>query len=230
VRPGAAAFNAKDGNKCTIGFLLRGGDGARYAILGHPCAPGSRDNRATIGPIDHEVIWPNGKGPQVLDSSGKVVGRLVYDINRLKYPKELDVALMRLESRVAYSPKVCQYGGPSGIDSQISNDPTTANSYGQGDQFYLGDGPHAHQDPIPFGLNDPVRIHAAISSEQPNAGGPVVVGDGSPALGVMSQWNETPSTDPKEGSGVTVFRLGPLIKVLQDTLHIKLTLIKAGER
>ncbi len=230
VRPGAWAFSTKDKMDCSFGFILRGSDGARYAILGHPCAPAARSQvHVGVGKIFIERTWPVGKGPQISDSTMRPVGRLVYDVNiggsgnETSAGEDVDVALMRLDRGVTYSPTVCQFGGPHRINKVLDTQPEVVQIYGQGDEFIAG-GPHGREDVVKLGLNDERVVFSTMVSEGNYSGAPVLAGDGSPALGVLSQsgfWG---------AEGAPIFRLGPLIKRFEKNLKIRLTLVSAGER
>jgi len=244
VRPGAVAFNTKDRTDCTFGFILRGTDGARYALLGHRCAPASRpDVSLKVGPSNEERTWAVGKGPQVSDSTGKPVGRLVYDVRIFEAPLFetvvlVDFALMRLDRGVRYSPVMCQFGGPHGINATIDTQPVFASIYGQSREYTKVDGSQGYQDLIPQGLNREKIVNGARTSQLPNAGAPVLSGDGGQALGIMGEVYTHAGTNPpsQNGSesynpyGSNIFRLKPVIQRVERALRIRLALVNAGER
>ncbi len=238
VRPGAAAFNTKDRADCTFGFILRGSDGARYVIVGHRCAPASRPSVSVkVGESREEHTWPRGKGPQVSDSTGKPVGRLVYDVRIVEKALMIDFALLRLDKGIKYSPTMCQFGGPRRINSIIDNQPTFASIYGQSNEYTKVDGSHGYEDLIPQGLNNPEIVNGARTSQLNNDGAPVLSGDGGQALGIMGEaWTHAGTNPQEDGSqaenpyGSYIYRLGPVIQRLERALHLRLALVNAGER
>ncbi len=226
LQPGAGAINRSTGLKCTVGFILRGDDGSRYAIVGHTCAPTPRrDVSFGVDQPDVERTWAVGKGPLVHDTTNRAIGRLVYDF----VGHHLDVALVRLDAATPYTPRVLEFGGPSRVNTDLDPAPQTVFIYGITPNRATG--AQGYQDVLPQGLNARDVVNAAQPSDAYNSGAPVLIGDGNAALGVMGQsaFNVGGNSSPA-GGGPVVYRLAPLLAKFQAKLHVKLTLVRSGER
>lgn len=236
VRPGALAYNPKTRESCTFGFLFRGSDGARYALMGHICAqPKAEQSGVGVGALFSETVWKPGKGPRIYDSTNRPVGHAVYDILDLFNGHDLDVALMRLDPRTPYNPRVCMYGGPRGIDSRITTFPETVDVYGQGNPLIVGY-EHGEEDTVPYGLNRREAVKRLGVNEMTNSGAPVVMAtDGHAALGVMGKYAGeygVSAEDPTghDPAGSKIFRLAYVLSRIQPKIGVRLTLINSGER
>ncbi|MCA1823413.1 MAG: hypothetical protein ABR520_12135 [Mycobacteriales bacterium] len=232
VRPGARLrYPGYDETYfCTFGFLFRGSDGATYVATSALCAPMTRAEFLQTPP---EKTWPAGRGPGVQDSSARpdgkdkrIVGRWVY----LRHERLAEFGLIRLERGVKASPEVCEWGGPRGVDNEISVTPQFIEFYGQGEGE--GTGRWAREDIVPTGFKDPDVVHGTYPVQAADSGAPVLAGD-KLALGmesgrivVISQNEE--NDDPygvAPGSGSLIFRLPPLVARAEKALRIRLRLI-----
>lgn len=126
VRPGALVetrIGAVQGRRrfCTMNFLFRDSDGTRY-----------------IGTAGHCILSRKGerefgrRAPVAKNSRGRVIGRFKYAVLR----NEKDFALIRLNraGRNQARPKMCHFGGPTGVDTSTPPPSRTIQlqHYGQG--------------------------------------------------------------------------------------------------
>ena len=123
VRPGAAVFVG--GSQCTLNFVYRDGAGTEYIGTAGHCVLGES---ALGGEDAGETSWHTGSGPEAFDINGNRIGRFAYAV--LSPPK--DFALIRIANGVASNPSSCHFGGPTGINEELSSDPTVLRYYGSG--------------------------------------------------------------------------------------------------
>lgn len=131
VRPGALVQT--DTGQCSFNFMFIGtdkktGKKTRYMGTAGHCIllQGTTDTLATPPPA--EKLYQVGKGPLAKDAAGKRVGEFAYAV--LADPK--DFALIRLDDGVAASPQMCHWGGPTGINNDLTTEVVTLREYGQG--------------------------------------------------------------------------------------------------
>lgn len=123
VRPGAAVFVG--GSLCTLNFVHRDGAGTEYIGTAGHCVLGES---ALGGEDAGETSWHANSGPEAFDANGNRIGRFAYAV--LSPPK--DFALIRIANGVASNPSSCHFGGPTGINEELSSDPTVLRYYGSG--------------------------------------------------------------------------------------------------
>lgn len=121
VRPGGQVET--DIGLCTFNFLFRAPDGARYIGTAGHCILSVSPTGSDVG----EKVYPAGTGPEA-QVDGKRVGEFAYAV--LESPK--DFALIRLDPGVEASPEMCHFGGPTGINDEVSPDPVTLEYFGNG--------------------------------------------------------------------------------------------------
>jgi hypothetical protein len=143
VRPGAIV-NSEAG-QCTMNFLFTGSDGRRYVGSAGHCILGESPIGGDVG----EESWAPGSGPEATDGVGNRIGEFAYAV--LQDPK--DFALVRLDPGVEASPQMCHFGGPTGVNSDITSSPTVLQHFGNG----LG-----------IGSVLPARTHIALSMPDPD--------------------------------------------------------------
>ncbi|HEX2359312.1 MAG TPA: hypothetical protein VHH72_05815 [Solirubrobacterales bacterium] len=143
VRPGAIV-NSEAG-QCTMNFLFTGSDGRRYVGTAGHCILGESPIGGDVG----EESWAPGSGPEATDGVGNRIGEFAYAV--LQDPK--DFALVRLDPGVEASPQMCHFGGPTGVNSDITSSPTVLQHFGNG----LG-----------IGSVLPARTHIALSMPDPD--------------------------------------------------------------
>jgi hypothetical protein len=126
-----------------------------------------------------EETWKRNKGPKAKDFDGKVIGRFVY--GGLDFYGDRDFSLIRLRKGVRQNPSICHYGGPTGINREISSRPQTLELYGNGTVA----GQLAPARPLfTLGLPDEAHIFATGVATPGDSGGPVISPDGR-AVGVL---------------------------------------------
>jgi hypothetical protein len=171
VRPGAEVQT--EVGLCTLNFLFEAPDHERFIGTAGHCILGSGPVADNAG----EKTWPKGAGPQAKDSTGHRIGEFAYAI--LQEPK--DFSLIRLDPGVEASPEMCDFGGPTGINDDISGDPKVLEYWGNG-----------------VGIGSTVPARSAVAAGFPNAdhvyaaglalpgdSGSAVISDDGRAVGVL---------------------------------------------
>src|SRR5205085_10024743 len=122
VRPGAEVQT--EVGLCTLNFLFEAPDHERFVGTAGHCIMGDGPVADNAG----EKTWPKGGGPVAKDSTGHRIGEFAYAI--LQDPK--DFSLIRLDSGVESSPEMCQFGGPTGINSDVAGGTKVLEYWGNG--------------------------------------------------------------------------------------------------
>ena len=218
VRPGAEVQS--EVGLCTLNFLFEAPDKERFIGTAGHCIL-STDN-PVAGENAGEKTWPKGQGPVAKDSTGKRIGEFAYAI--LQDPK--DFSLIRLDPGVEASPEMCQYGGPTGINEDISDGPKVLRYFGNG-----------------VGIGSTVPARSAVSLGFPNAdhvyglglalpgdSGSAVITDDGRAVGVLV-------TTGLHGAGVDengvdfgtmgITRIVPQMNQASKMLGFKLSMVTA---
>jgi hypothetical protein len=143
VRPGAIVNS--DVGQCTMNFLFNGADGRRYIGTAGHCILGESPIGGDVG----EESWAPGTGPEATDSAGNRIGEFAYAV--LQDPK--DFALIRLDAGVEASSQMCHFGGPTGVNSDLTSSPTVLHHFGNG---------------LAIGSVLPARTHLALSMPDPD--------------------------------------------------------------
>jgi hypothetical protein len=173
VRPGGELRTEL--GQCTLNFLFETPDHERYIGTAGHCILGEGSGLAGDGP--GEKTWPKGQGPAAKDPDGKRFGEFAYAV--LKDPK--DFALIRLDPGVEASPEMCNYGGPSGINDDLSGDPTVLHYFGNG--VAIGTALPA-RSAVAMGLPNADHVYAAGLALPGDSGSAVISEDGR-AVGVL---------------------------------------------
>jgi hypothetical protein len=171
VRPGGELRT--EIGQCTFNFLFVTPEGERYIGTAGHCILGE-------GPIADragEKLWPKGQGPAAKDPEGKRIGEFAYAV--LSDPK--DFALIRIDDGVEASPEMCNYGGPNGINDDISGDPTVLRYFGNG--IAIGSALPA-RSAVAMGLPNADHVYAAGVALPGDSGSAVISEDGR-AVGVL---------------------------------------------
>lgn len=204
VRPGAPVTT--DNGLCTLNYLFQGSDGRQYMGTAGHCI---------LGTVVGESTWAGGAGPVARDGSGARIGEFAYAV----FGGARDFALIRLDPGVAASPQMCHFGGPTGINDDLTMGPVVLQYFGQG---------------VLLGQTIPARTSIALTTADPNqvfANGLVIFGDSGGAvnsidgraMGVIVTTGLHLGGVPNLGL-MGVSRLGPQLAQAQDTLGIGLQL------
>ena len=142
VRPGGEVQS--EIGLCTLNFLFVTPEGERFIGTAGHCIVGEGPVADNAG----EKTWAKGSGPVAKDSTGHRFGEFAYAV--LADPK--DFALIRLDPNVEASPEMCNYGGPTGINDDISDGPKVLEYFGNG-----------------VGIGSTVPARSAVALGYPNA-------------------------------------------------------------
>lgn len=216
VRPGALVESPA--GFCTMNFAFRGKHGARYiGTAGHCILP-----EGTGG----EEIWGK-KGPRAKDADGRPIGRFAYAV--LQVNGEKDFALIRLNRGITPTASICRFGGPTGINTEISSRTQTLNYYGNG--TLVGELLPARQL-VALGLPNPDHVFATGIATPGDSGGPVI-DRGGRAVGVLVSGGILLGGTSGGGSDngtVGVTRIGPQLMRAQKKLGERVRLLTAPTR
>ena len=211
VRPGALHRTTE--GECTFNFLFAGSDGHRYIGSAGHCAL----------PEPGEKLWPVGKGSKVYDTEGLHIGEFAYawweGSNRGP-----DFALVRLKHGVEAEAAMCHFGGPTGINDDITSEPVILHWFGHGG--FLGWEPTTRTNTLPArsafgreGLPDPEYATATGPVFFGDSGSGVISEDGR-AVGIAVTLRFNPNT-----MGIT--RLTYQLEQAEEMLGIQLRLRRA---
>ncbi len=218
VRPGARV-QSKAGF-CTFNFLFRSPDGQRYMGTAGHCILGMME--PPPGEIS-ELTWAPGTGPEAKDGDGKRIGEFTYAV--LEDPK--DFALVRLDPGVEASPEMCHFGGPTGINSDITPDIVELAYYGLG----VGVGTVLPaRSAVAAGLPDPDHVYALGAALPGDSGSGVISSDGR-AVGVLVSVGLHGLGINENGvdfGTLGITRLGPQLARAREKLHTTIELVTAG--
>ncbi|HVF20589.1 MAG TPA: hypothetical protein VNA14_10140 [Mycobacteriales bacterium] len=225
VRPGdlVNAHLGTTSKTCALGFFFRDRRGVVYASTGSECAP----------PFAFEekiTTWPAGRGPAAADGrQGNRIGEFAFRIA----VGELQLALIRLDRAVPVNPQVCQYGGPIGIESAVTDDPTTLVMVGPQGGFATWDlSPYIKTEGSVLrpglahnGLHDKdvIIVTGETTAEE---GMPVLTSDGK-AVGIASSYSSDSNGPAGINVGIAVTRPAKPIAVAEKLLRTKLTMLTA---
>jgi len=210
VRPGAHV-RTSEGTGGTLNFLFRGSDGHHYiGTAGHLLA-------------DEEThVWGR-HGPTARIDDGTIIGRAAFAWNY--NGEDADFAVIRLAKGVDFGAAVCHWGGPTGINNDISMNPTVLRLYGNG----MGVSEVAPQRTLVAPtLSSESQVGALGLAVPGDSGSPVISQDGR-ALGLqflvgVLLGNQADGFTP---GNVAIYRLGPQIEAAEDALGVRLKLLKA---
>lgn len=152
-------------------------------------------------------------------------GRFVFAV--VDPTKRLDFALIRLDSGLDYSPAMCHFGGPTGMNFDVTSDPETVRYYGNGVGW--GSSIPARTGIAERGFYDSTFFYATGLGNFGDSGAPVVDGDGR-AVGVITGLGPVDDVGGPEDVGeVAVFRIAHQVAFAEKHLRIDLT-IERGRR
>ncbi len=206
VRPGALVYLNK--GLCTLNFLFEGSDGHRYIGTAGHCALDS----------DAEIVYDERRAPPAHDSEDKRIGRVVYALLDDRH----DFALIRLDRGIRAKAKMCHFGGPTGINSELTDEPVTLHHYGNG--IGIGHAQIVDQPVLParsaiaYGMPDRDRVSAAGVAAFGDSGSGTVDDDGD-AVGVLVAVGPT---------GIHITRIAPQVIRAERALGVTLELETAA--
>lgn len=210
VRPGAHVQTSK-GTGGTLNFLFRGSDGHHYVgTAGHLLA-------------DEEThVWRKN-GPSATIDDGTVIGRAVFAWNYNS--EDADFALIKLARGVKFDPAMCHWGGPTGVNKDISHRPTVLRHYGAG----MGISAVApERTMVAPTLAHKSKVGALGVVAFGDSGSPVISEDGR-ALGIQFLLGAVVGSPPDglTPGNVGIYRLTPQVAGAEKALGITLKLMEA---
>ena len=171
VRPGGEVQTEQ--GLCTLNFLFVTPEGERFIGTAGHCIVGEGPVADNAG----EKTWAKGTGPPAKNSAGTRIGEFAYAV--LQDPK--DFALIRLDPGVDASPEMCNYGGPTGINDDISDGPKVLQYFGNG--VGIGSTVPA-RSAVAMGFPNADHVYAAGLALPGDSGSAVITDDGR-AVGVL---------------------------------------------
>jgi hypothetical protein len=219
VRPGAVV-QTKIG-LCTLNFLFTAPDGERFIGTAGHCILGGESELA--GDNGGEKTWPKGAGPEAKDSAGHRIGEFAYAV--LQDPK--DFSLIRLDPGIQASPEMCDFGGPTGINNDVSDGPRVLEYWGNG--IGIGTAVPA-RSAIALGFPNADHVYAAGLALPGDSGSAVITEDGR-AVGVLVTVGIHGFGIDQNGidaGTIGITRLAPQLARASQMLNLPLTLVTAG--
>lgn len=213
VRPGAIVNS--DVGQCSFNFLFEGSDGATYIGTAGHCILGESPVGGDVG----EESWAPGDGPEARDANDARIGEFAYAI--LQDPK--DFALIRLDPGVPASPQMCHFGGPTGVNDDITSSLVVLQHYGNG--IAIGSVLPARSG-IALGMPDPDHVFAEAVALPGDSGSGIQSDDGR-AVGVVvtvGVHSGSIGTGGVDAGIVGITRLTPQVERAGDVLGIGLAL------
>lgn len=218
VRPGGRVVT--DIGLCTYNFLFSSPDGQRYIGTAGHCILGAGPTELDAG----EQMWAAGAGPVAKDSAGNRVGEFAYAA--LESETERDFALIRVDPGVETSGEMCHFGGPTGVNDDLSPDPVVVEYFGQG--VGVGSTIPARSGAA-VGLPDAHHVYANGIALPGDSGSAVNTSDGR-ALGVLvtTGFHGLGLSDNGVDFGTMgIRRLSPLVSRASEVLGVPLQLVTA---
>ena len=214
VRPGGE-LNTEIG-VCTMNFLFETPSKERFIGTAGHCMLGEGPIADNAG----EKTWPKGEGPVAKDGDGRRIGEFAYAI--LQDPK--DFALIRLDPGIEASPEMCNYGGPTGINNDISDGPKVLQYFGNG--VAIGTALPA-RSALAMGFPNADHVYAAGIALPGDSGSAVITDDGQ-AVGVLVTTGIHGLGFDENGvdfgtMGIT--RIVPQMDRASEALGVKLTMV-----
>jgi hypothetical protein len=174
--------------------------------------------------LEGERTWKLNKGPKALDADGEVIGRFAY--GGLDAYGDRDFSLIRLRKGVRANPSICHYGGPTGLNRDVSSRPQALELYGNGTlagQFVPA------RPLLALGLPNSDHVFATGIATPGDSGGPVISPDGR-AVGVLVSGGVLIGNIGRGGADtgtVGITRIGPQMRRASFVLNEKLRLLTA---
>jgi hypothetical protein len=218
VRPGGEVQTEQ--GLCTLNFLFVTPAGERFIGTAGHCILGEGPVADNAG----EKTWAKGTGPAAKDAGGTRFGEFAYAV--LQDPK--DFALIRLDPDVDASPEMCNYGGPTGINDEISDGPKVLEYFGNG--VGIGSTVPA-RSAVALGFPNADHVYAAGLALPGDSGSAVITDDGR-AVGVLVTTGIHGLGFDENGvdfgtMGIT--RITPQINRASEALGLQFTMVTAGK-
>ncbi|MDQ3962456.1 MAG: S1 family peptidase [Actinomycetota bacterium] len=213
VRPGAKVLY-RDAY-CTMNFVFKGSDGNDYVgTAGHCPFQGNKEAVRR---------WKKGRGLEARDASGIRIGEFAFAA-RVK-DDDIDFALIRLDRGVEANPEMEFFGGPTGLNDDITYGLELINMYGHG--LVFGDVKRDRQFLTPNGFDDKESIFATGAASPGDSGAPVTT-DEDEALGIFVEGGAAlriPESGPPYPGNTIIVRLPHNIALAEDELDLRLRLV-----
>lgn len=219
VRPGAVVRPSG----CTLNFLFQG---YRRDELGNWVEADRYIGTAGHCLLDEEGeerSWPPGQGVVAQDGQGRRIGEEAYAI----LTADKDFALIRLDPDVQANPSMCHWGGPTGINEDLTSQPTVLRHFGQG--LALGTVAPARTAVAAFGMQTPRHVFATGAVIFGDSGSGVISDDGR-AVGVAVTVGlnmGSPGPNAFEAGIMGITRLAPQVARAEEVLDLDLRLVTA---
>jgi hypothetical protein len=222
VRPGGAIRT--DAGLCTLNFLFSGSDGRRYIGTSAQCMKPFIGERAP-DPARREVAR---------DVTGRRIGTFAYGI----FAGGADLALIVLDDLVQATPRMCHFGGPTGLNEDSHLGPVLLHYYGNGLVALptsavpegLGRGPMTPgRSAVAPHLRNPIWVMAVGTAIYGDLGSGVISDDGR-AVGLVVYGGLTTTSAGDSAGTLGIIRLGPQISRAEKRLGVKLELEVDPER
>jgi hypothetical protein len=210
IKPGALVYFNDGQTLCTLGFLVKGSDGRRYAMTAGHC----------VTDVETESTYKGDTGPAMQDPDENVVGHVAYvRYDELADGTRSDFALIRLAKGVQADAQVCTFGGPTAINTDVDDTEHVISHVGQA--IVVGDLLPARTGLITRGLHRPDYVYAHALSVDGDSGGPVLDSSGK-AIGLITQLTAGPN------GSIGINRIGPHLDRAAKLMKTKLKLETAS--
>jgi len=222
--------NENSAGPCTINFMYRGSDGARYISTAGHCLI-NKDQ------VDAQT-WKRGHGPVAHDGSGRRIGEYAfwtvhYTSSGPALVSARDMSLIRLDAAVKSVPRLAHFGGPTGMNADITSTPVVMHSVGNGEgPGYLKetDSTVAPARTFIAPAMPNANSQGVIGYAGPGDSGSPVISDDGRAVGLLVG---LPHVGPGLSSGapdvgaLQLIRLPQMVSFAERTMHLRLTLMTA---
>ena len=218
VRPGGEVQS--EIGLCTLNFLFATPEGERFIGTAGHCILGEGPVADNAG----EKTWAKGTGPVAKDGTGHRFGEFAYAV--LAEPK--DFALIRLDPGVEASPEMCNYGGPTGINDDVSDGAKVLEYFGNG--IGIGSTVPA-RSAVALGFPNADHVFALGLALPGDSGSGVITDDGR-AVGVLVTTGLHGLGFDENGvdfgtMGIT--RIAPQIARASEALGLKFAMVTVGK-
>lgn len=228
IRPGAEIFVDRFQYACSAGFLLRGSDKHQYMLMSGYCAVYGGGPTPLEPKFDR--VYKPGKGPVIRLADKTLVGRVVYAYAQAPFPGDtFSFAVVRLAPGVRGNARVVDLDGPTSAYTAVDDDPTIVEMSGAGG-YTVVSRDQTRQGVLVYGADSQTVVWAELAGTSRDAGAPVLIRDNQ-ALGIYSGYTAVQGGDAGSSSrvrhvGTPVFRVGPLLAIAANRLHLTLRIAR----